>query len=629
MMKAVASKTSLKGIRAILSKYRTLIYWLTWGIAMTLVFGMIQRDYRTPFMIFMGFGVFLGVTLQFVVGRWLRRATWTICVLVALMIVWKPSVSAIQRVLNLNISRNFLVADARQMASILEATHPDPYMQSGGKIAFHRKLQDLIRTIPREGMTQTEFYRHLSPLLAAVGDGHTSLWPPFTLDPQSPGGIPLYFQAVEDVLYVAAVTDPDYKDLIGFRLLAVESIPMGVLLDRQAQIKGYDNRYQLMRYLGYDGSLWYGKLLEHLIPEWQGGVIHVDLLSPEEIEISVAFEPNLNGQETLVQPATIVDLPSTESSDYVYRFMDEDRKTVLLLVENMYAYRETFEMELQTQKSLRKGLAKHLYQRYNHAPAPKSTGELIEGIPSATELFRDLVSVMKDNQTENLIIDLRRKQGGNAFISSVLFYFLYGKEALVDFSTKKSIFIKKYSPLFWKQYRGWNIRDINEHQPIELLDDDYDFSGYPEPGESLDRQTAIRIIEDEASKAATFWKEYQSGEYAGYYRPENIFLLCSPLTNSSGYAFMYDHWAAGGKLVGVPSSQAGNGFGAWVGFRLNYSRLGGGISHLFITHFRDNPELGRLFRPDFELSFGDLRSVEFDPNAEVLHALKLSGVPDR
>ncbi len=303
--------------------------------------------------------------------------------------------------------------------------------------------------------------------------------------------------------------------------------------------------------------------------------------------------------------------------------MDDDKKTVLLLMENMYTYRETFEMEMVLQGSMRTDLANHLYEKYNDAAPPASTKDLVAGIPSATELCRELVEVMKRNQSENLIIDLRRNQGGNAFISTIFLYFLHGKETLISFSDKKSIFVKKYSPLFWKQYRGWDIDDINKHQPIELTENDYDFSNYPEQGNDLSREESIRIIEEEASAAATFWKEYQSEEFSGYYCPKNILVLCSPLTNSSGYAFMYDHWAAGGKLVGIPSSQAGNGFGAWVGFQLNYSWLKGGISHLYITHFRDDPEMGRTFRPDYEITYDDLRSFNFDPNADILYSLEL------
>jgi hypothetical protein len=484
-------------------------------------------------------------------------------------------------------------------------------------------MQNLIRTIPEDGLTQTEFYRHLCPFLAAVGDGHSTFWLPFHLDNQSPGGIPFYFQAVDGQLYVAAVIDTEHQHLIGSTLKSVENIPIDKLLERQARMKGFDNEYQLMRYLGYDGSLWYVKMLEHLIPEWKSESIHIVLTNPQGQDIELTLNPNNRGQDNLVTNTSVVKLPSTEKSDYVYRFMDQDKKTVLLLIENMYTYRETFEMEMVLQGSLRKDLAKYIYQKYNDTSPPTNTKDLVDGIPSATELCRELVEVMKRNQSENLIIDLRRNQGGNAFISAIFFYFLYGKEALISFSDKRSIFIKKYSPLFWKQYAGWDIDDINAHQPIELTEYDYDFSGYPEQDRNLTREESIRIIEDEASTAATFWQEYQSETYSGYYCPKNILILCSPLTNSSGYAFMYDHWAAGGKVVGIPSSQAGNTCGAWVGFKLDHSWLKGGISHLYITHFRDNPEMGRTFRPDYEIRYENLKSFNFDPHAEILFTLEL------
>ena len=610
-------------ITAFLKKYRALIFWLIWGVCMSVFFGYVLRNFQTSIAIFMGFGIFLGITLQFVKAKWIKRLAVSLCVAVALSMVWKPVVSSVQIALNKKISHRFLVDDVRQLATILESTHPDPYSHGGGKIAFHRRLQNLIRTIPDEGMTKTEFYRHLCPFLAAVGDGHTSFWEPYHLDGQDPRGIPLYFQVVEDYLYVAGVMNSKDQHLIGAKLVSVEQVPFHELVNRQRQIKGYDNEYQLMRNLGYDGSLWFGKRMEHLLPEWEGDSIQVVLLEGDGKAVTHSFLPNTMGPDQLFTAATNVTLPSTEKSNYVYRYIDEEKKTILLLIENMYTYRESFEMETVAQKSLNIGLAKYIYQKYNNAPPPESKEDLILGIPSATELCRELVEIAKQNQSENLIIDLRRNQGGNAFISSIFLYYFYGKESLISFSNNKSIFIKKYSPLFWKQYWGWDIDDINKHQPIELTENDYDFSNYPEYGDNLSRVEAIRIIEEEASTAATFWDEYQSEKYSGYYRPKNIFILCSPLTNSSGYAFMYDHWTAGGKLVGIPSSQAGNACGAWVGFELNNTRLGGGISHLYITHFRDNPEMGRTFRPDYEMTYEHLKSFNFDPNAEILYSMEL------
>lgn len=604
--------------------YRTLALWIAWGVGMSLFSGFVLHELSTLPAVFLGIGGSLGFTFQFLRARWLRRVACLACVLVAGLTTSKHWISFVQSEMDRKISRSFLVDDVRQLVSILDATHPDPYLRGGGKVAFHRRMQDVIRGIPEEGMTQIQFYQHLCPLLASVGDGHTAFWPPYHLNGQSPGGLPLYFRPVEDLLYVAGVIDPGHERFFGSRLLSVEGVPFDELLERQALIKGYDNEYQLLRYLGYDGSLWYQQSLAHLVPEWSGGAIRVVLQDPEGARVELSLTPNTRGADSLLFPPTRVELPSAERSSYAYRFMDEGRKTVLLTMENMYTYRESFEMERVIQRSLREGLAEHLYRQYTGESPPADDDELVAGLRSATGLFRELLEAMKKHQSDNLIIDLRRNEGGNAFISTILFYFLHGKEALISFGDRRSIFVRKLSPLFWRQYPDWGVDDINEHQPIRLTGTDYDFSGYPEEGSTLSREESIRIIEEEASTAATFWEEYQSEEYSGYYRPKNTLILCSPLTCSSAYAFMYDHWASGAKVVGVPSSQAGNTCGAWVGFRLSYSRLHGGASHLHITHFRDDPEMGRTFRPDYEMTYDDLKSLDFDPNAEVLHAMALA-----
>jgi len=364
-MKLIISKIGLLSIWKFLKKHRTLFFWMIWGIIMSVMFGFVLRDFQTGFTIFMGFGIFLGMTLQFVKSEWLRRLAVFLCVLVAVNMIWRPLISSVQSILNQKISRSFLVDDVRQLASILESTHPDPYSHGRGKIAFHRRMQNLIRTIPDEGLTKTEFYRHICPFLAAIGDGHTAFWEPYHLDGQNPGRIPLSFQAVENLLYVAGVINLRDQHLIGARLVSVENVPFHELLDRQRQIKGYDNEYQLMRNLGYDGSLWFGKRMEHLLPEWGGDSIHVVLLKADGKEIKHSFSPNTMGPDRLFTAATNVTLPSTDKSNYVYQFMDEEKKTVLLLIENMYTYRESFEMEMVIQKSLRKDLAKSLYEKYS------------------------------------------------------------------------------------------------------------------------------------------------------------------------------------------------------------------------------------------------------------------------
>ena len=56
--------------------------------------------------------------------------------------------------------------DLNQLITILETSHPDPYINSGGKIEFHRKYQKLLASIPENGHTNCEFYYLILPFIA-------------------------------------------------------------------------------------------------------------------------------------------------------------------------------------------------------------------------------------------------------------------------------------------------------------------------------------------------------------------------------------------------------------------------------------------------------------------------------
>ncbi len=47
-------------ITAFLKKNRRLIFWLTWGIALSYWYGLTMGDYPTGFAVFTGFGILLG-----------------------------------------------------------------------------------------------------------------------------------------------------------------------------------------------------------------------------------------------------------------------------------------------------------------------------------------------------------------------------------------------------------------------------------------------------------------------------------------------------------------------------------------------------------------------------------------
>jgi len=521
--------------------------------------------------------------------------------------------------------RELLFDDCRQLAHILETAHPDPYIRGGGKIAFHRRLQKMIQSIPEKGMTKEEFYDLISPFVASVGDGHTFLSTPFKLNSKSPGGIPLYFKIVEESLYVGAVAKEDHKSLIGSLLISVEDIDLRQLVQRQKSIRGCDSDYHALHILRQDG-LWYREYLRCLLPHWTGNdQIRIVLQKPDGNKKELIINIPAKIDFPLISAKSNFEMPSTEKKDFVYMFLDPDKKSILLRVDNLFTYRETFEMHEGFGIARRENLAKQLYSRYHGTSAPQDYLKTIAGIPSATEIFRNMVKEMKTSGTKRIYIDLRRNQGGADIMSAILIYLFYGKDKLIEHYQKSNSFnIKKYSELYFKNYQNTSIKEINSKSNIPLTKNDYDFSLAYNPDKPFSQQEAKARIQGWAENTPTFWKEFQSEEFSAYYKPEQIIVICSAETYSAGYGFLYGLYRTGAIIVGTASTQAGNGFGDWISEKLHNSGLWVYVSHQQFIHFPEDPEKGVKLMPHYLLTYEKLKSYNFDPNAEIIYALEVS-----
>ena len=86
-----------------------------------------------------------------------------------------------------------MIADVRQLANIIESVHPDPYHNIGGRIEFHRQLQEIIN--------RADFYELLGPFVTGLGDSHA--WLRFPEESSFSPDLPLYFGIISDGLFVA------------------------------------------------------------------------------------------------------------------------------------------------------------------------------------------------------------------------------------------------------------------------------------------------------------------------------------------------------------------------------------------------------------------------------------------
>ena len=517
------------------------------------------------------------------------------------------------------IGHNLLIEDIRQLAGIFEASHPDPYVRGGGKIAFHRRLADLMLSIPEAGMTKKAFQTRLLPFVAAIGDGHTRIHVKYHKNEIRPGGIPLYFSIVEKSLVVSQVVQEDNKNLIGSLLLAVENISFRVLCKRVTQLRGTDNEYSALTLLAGKNYLWYKSQLSNLIPEWQTDELSVQLRLPSGETKKITFTLPIQLNQPLIKAKSRIQLPSTKICEFAYRFLDGNTKIAILKVDGMFGFRENFEL-VGLDSQYRLDGARYYYQRYNKKAPPDEKSELIKGIPSATETFKSLVIEMKNNKTETLIIDLRQNGGGNSTLANFLCYFLYGKDRLINYFSQKSGYeIIKYSDLYFEEVK--ESKKGKQKNGIRLNNNDYWFEELYEP-KRFEISNIKNVYEKFYKKIPSFYKEYKSGKFSHYYEPKKIMVLCSPYTYSSGYTMMKMLNVMGATLIGIPSSQNENAPGWILNYKLKNSGLTGWVACKFYTSFSQRIKNG-VYQPDHQLTYNQFKKYKFDPNWEILFSLDL------
>jgi hypothetical protein len=523
------------------------------------------------------------------------------------------------------IGHDLLVEDVRQLTEILETAHPDPYFRGGGRIAYHRRLQHLLRSIPTAGMTRREFALLAAPLVASIGDGHTALSIPYShLD--AVDGVPLEFDVVERLLYVTGVSDERDRELLGAILVSVEGVPVSSLMDRLASLSGVDNEYAALIELAKSGYLERGDQLASLIPEWrQPKSVHVELRSPSGEKTQRDFVLPLPGNSSFIRPTrSSVSIPSIAKADFTYGFMDDSRRIAFLRVVGMTTYREAYELN---GTDYARDTIRDTYRRSNGSEPPTAFDELLAGIPSAAETFKSLVIDMKAAGTKALIVDVRNNQGGVSLMNDMLIWFLFGRDEYYRVKSLTATDVVKLSDKYFAERPGTTLESINQGQPFALLSHDYDLrydcTDDPEKLAALDLPG---IMESAVlRRMPSFYKEYESGEYAGYYHPAKVVVLCNGETFSGGYSLMWWLYQFGAEIVGTPSAQAGNAFLDILTFQLRNSGLRGQVSTKYQQHFPDDPKKGRVLRPHHELTYEYLASTGFDPNASVLLAMEKLG----
>lgn len=521
-----------------------------------------------------------------------------------------------------NIGRDALIRDVRELTCLLENAHPDPYVRGGGRIAYHRRLQRLISSIPLQGMTRQEFFFHLQPFVAKIGDGHTKIeYDASKIYKENSGGIPLRFDVVEEKLYVKAVTVEENRHLIGCILLFVDGVPFEELVKRQEKREGYENPYQLLGSLGK--NLFHRDYLRQLIPEWRNEAqVRLTLRHPDGEEKEYVLATSEKVEYPLIQENSKIDLKVSSNRSFYYHFIGADKKNALLTINDMSSFREAFEYWDATGQTGRSGYGRRLYKRINDREPPEDYEEVVKGIPSATELFLSLFQEMKEKNSEVLMVDLRENFGGLDTMNQILLFFLVGFDKTISLMMENAR-IRKFSEFLRNtSEKGLELKEVPYADLVPLEINDYDFSQDPGFNPEDLKQVTIAGLKNTFEKMPTFFKVFEAREFEALYYPKHLVVLSSSTTFSSGFDLMTDLYRLGAVIIGVPSGQAGNSFGDIRRFELTNTKIKGNVSTKYFQAFPDDPEKGRLLMPHYPLTHEKLASYGFDKNSTLLYALE-------
>ncbi len=330
------------------------------------------------------------------------------------------------------LSKDSLLADVDVLFSSIEEIHPDMYATLS-KENFNTKLA-VIKSELKDEMNVFEFYKLVTPLVTAMGDGHTRINFPYS-DLKNPDLLffpfPVNIDTKDSVITIAN----DYTELentipIGATVLSINNMPIKKLVAKMmTYVSGEKDFYKLER-------------------------LHYE------------FTPLL----FIFQQADEFQI------DYTY---NGAKQTVLV---KGIPYSERYE------RKAKNGGRKH----YSFKELPEKNIAIIDfkGFANleAFETFLDSsFSIIKNRKINNLIIDIRKNGGGDSKLGDELFQYIspvpfrqFGKTTIKFSDLQKDYYKSKGKSLYNKMmiWRRNGIKTINRgSRMIKLKKNDLRFDG--------------------------------------------------------------------------------------------------------------------------------------------------------
>jgi tetratricopeptide (TPR) repeat protein len=254
------------------------------------------------------------------------------------------------------------------------------------------KVDGIYDSIPN--LSDEEIVMEMMKLVAMIGDGHTSLYPPS----ESRGAIlsfhrlPILFESFTDGIFITDA-DEDHEDLIGARVISAGSRTMEDLLNSAGDYLGKDNKMGIKRLGPY--------VLTFTEFYFAEGV------SDSKTEVNFKIENN-DKQRTITLNAASPNTPEFAQASKEWNKMYSSSNNELPLWhqsnDERFWYKYFGENDL-------------IYFQYN------SIGNKEE--QRFQDFSKELYHFTTENNAEYLVIDLRHNGGGNSYLNRFLLETLF------------------------------------------------------------------------------------------------------------------------------------------------------------------------------------------------------------
>ena len=507
------------------------------------------------------------------------------------------------------IPNDSIVADFRYFIHQLEATHPDPYTNYGGKAFFHRAAHETLWSLKDDSVTtREELCWRIRAFLAPLRDGHTQIH-----YPETQGSfllIPIRFKAVGDGLFVRRLPK-EHQHLIGSRLIAIENIQTKDLCEEMMKIYPAENEIgKLANICGHGHQ---PVVLGRIIPNLRQDMITYHLMTPEgnTVRLPLPLIPVEQWKEW--NNGQMVQDHRFPTENLAYTFTDKQKNTMYFRSTSIMA-RDNIEYMYQAGMNYYDDL-KYCYDKVYHRPMPSDTLKAIASLPSFSEEFEKMLQQMKCNKSENLIIDLRGNGGGWTPITYPTLYQLWGDGYLQK--NFQNYLYRLLSPLYMQKLHV-TLEQFNARYHTNYEFGDYTFYESNEKTQAVTDETRTRFVSNSMSCIQDKLAK-QNGQPV--YTPKHIYVLADADTYSAAFHYMFYLWKMGAKIVGVPSSQAPNTYMEVTQFTLPRTRLEGSISNSMQLFLSTDDPCAKQLIPDILLTYDDYKRYNFVSQAEVLYLL--------